>query len=180
MNRRSAPDQRSLVGRQRANYTWTSLKVLAPKARETKTMSKTVSILACCVVTSIFSVATQAFAGSPVPARMARSEVVLVGGGCKNGYHRDLDGTHYCYAKAKSFGLPYVAPPDVGLPYVSPPNVGLPYAPPPNIGLPYVTPANVGLPYVGPPNVGLPYVNPPNVGLPYLGAPTVGLPYIEY
>jgi hypothetical protein len=139
-------------------------------------MSHTATILACCVVTSILSGVAQALPGSPLPAQMAASGVILVSGGCGHGFHHDPDGGCapngvYDYIETKFFGLPYLAPPNAGLPYVSLPNVGVPYIGPPNTGLPYIGPPNVGLPYVGPPNVGLPYITPPNVGLPYIGPP---------
>lgn len=149
-----------------------------------KIMSKMASILACCVATAILSVTAQALPGSPVPARMGVSEVILVSGRCGHGFHRDLDGD--CVAngvphddvETKFFGLPYVALPDVRLPYAALPDVRLPYAGLPDVRLPYLAPPNVGLPYVGPPAIGLRYIEPPAVGLPYLAPPNVGLPYI--
>jgi hypothetical protein len=89
-------------------------------------MSKIVSILACCVVASMFSFDAQAFPGSPVRAQLAASEVTLVRGFCGHRFHRDPDGDcvpngdAYGYLEAPIFGLPYVAPPTVGLPYLGP------------------------------------------------------------
>jgi hypothetical protein len=147
-------------------------------------MSKIVSILTCCVVVSLFSFDAQALPGSRLPAQMAVSEVILVRGFCRLGFHRGPDGgcepngVQYGYFEAPIFGLPYVNPPTVGLPYVNPPTIGLPYVNPPIVGLPYVNPPTIGLPYLNPPTVGLPYVNPPIVGLPYINPPIIGLPYI--
>ena len=135
-------------------------------------MSGIASVLACSVAAfSMVSFAAQALPGSPAPARVAASDVTLVGGFCGPGLHRD--SAHGCVP----YGLPYIEGPRVGLPYVAAPTVGLPYVAAPRVGLPYIEGPRVGLPYVAAPIVGLPYVAAPRVGLPYEAGPTWGLPY---
>jgi hypothetical protein len=104
------------------------------------------------MVALMFSFGAQALPGSPAPARLAASEVMLVrGSSCGLGFHRGPDGgcvpSSQRYVAPRAYGLPYVAPPTFGLPYVAPPAYGLPYVAPPAFGLPYVAPPAFGLPY---------------------------------
>ncbi len=145
-------------------------------------MPKIASILACCAVASMVSLAAQAFPGSPAPAQAPALEVIKVSGPCWDGFHRSR-ATGRCvsdgvtYAGPQAFGLPYVELPSVRLPYLDPPAVRLPYAELP-VRLPYVEPPAVRLPYLDPPAVRLPYAELPT-RLPYVEPPAVGLPYVE-
>jgi hypothetical protein len=155
-------------------------RVLIEGSGEITQMPKLASILACCVVVSMFSVETQALPVSPVPAQGATSQVILVRGSCGRGYHhRHYDGACVPYVGPQAFGLPYVELPSVRLPYVDPPAVGLRYVELPAVRLPYVEPPAARLPYVEPPAVRLPYAELPLVRLPYIEPPAVRLPYAE-
>jgi hypothetical protein len=109
-------------------------------------MSRMASILAYCVVASIFSLDAWALPDSPVLAQMAASEVTLATEFCWPGFHLGPHGGCASsseppgYVEAQVFGLPYIAPPAFGLPYIGPPAVGLPYIGPPVVGLPYIGP----------------------------------------
>ncbi len=127
------------------------------------------------------SLAAQALPGSPVPAQVAASEIIMVSNACWDGFHRSR-ATGRCvsdgvtYAGPQAFGLPYVELPSVRLPYAELP-VHLPYIEPPAVRLPYAE-LPVRLPYIEPPAVRLPYAELP-VRLPYVEPPAVGLPYVE-
>ncbi|THD56209.1 MAG: hypothetical protein E8A46_04110 [Bradyrhizobium sp.] len=144
-------------------------------------MPKIASILACCAVASMVSLAAQALPGSPAPTQVPASEVIMVSSPCWDGFHRSR-ATGRCvsdgvtYAGPQAFGLPYVELPSVRLPYAELP-VRLPYIEPPAVRLPYAE-LPVRLPYVEPPAVRLPYAELP-VRLPYVEPPAVGLPYVE-
>jgi hypothetical protein len=150
-------------------------------------MPKIASVLACCVVVSMFSFEAQALPGSPVPVQGAKSQVISVKGFCGRGYHyRRYDGACVPYAGPQAFGLAYVELPSARLRYVEPPAVGLQYFELPAVRLPYIEPPAVRVPYVelpAPrlshvelPPARLPYVEPPAVGLPYVDLPVVGIP----
>jgi hypothetical protein len=88
-------------------------------------MSKTASILACCLVASIFSFNAHAFPGSSAP-QVAASDIIEVRGFCGLGFHRGPYGG--CVPNGVPYG--YVAPVVVA-PYAAPvvvaPRVACPY-----------------------------------------------------
>jgi hypothetical protein len=136
-------------------------------------MPKMASILACCAVASMVSLAAQALPGSPVPAQVPAFEVMMVSSACWDGFHRSRT-TGRCV----SDGVTYAGPQAFGLPYVEPPAVRLPYAELPAVRLPYLDPPAIRLPYAELPPVRLPYLDPPAVRLPYAELPA-RLPYVE-
>lgn len=134
-------------------------------------MPKIASILACCAVASMVSLAAQALPGSPTPAQVPASDVMMVSSPCWDGFHRSR-ATGRCVSNDVS----YAGPQAWGVPYVDLPRVRLPYAELP-VRLPYIDPPAVRLPYAELP-LRLPYIEPPAVRLPYAelrGA----LPYTE-
>jgi hypothetical protein len=145
-------------------------------------MPKIASILACAAVASMVSLAAQALPGSPTPAQVAGSEVIMVSSPCWEGFHRSR-ATGRCvsdgvtYAGPQAWGLPYVELPSVRLPYAELPPVRLPYLDPPAVRLPYAE-LPTRLPYIEPPAVRLPYAELP-ARLPYVEPPAVGLPYVD-
>ena len=88
-------------------------------------MSKTVSILACSLLASIFSFNAQAFPRSSAP-QLATSDIIEVRGFCGLGFHRGLYGA--CVPNGVPYG--YVAPVVVAAyaaPVVVAPRIACPY-----------------------------------------------------
>ena len=128
------------------------------------------------------SLAAQALPGSPTPAKVPATEIVMVSSPCWDGFHRSR-ATGRCVSN----GVTDAGPQAWGLPYVDLPTVRLPYAELPPVRLPYIDPLAVRLPYAELP-ARLPYVEPPAVrlpyaelrgSLPYVEPPAVGLPYLD-